>query len=116
VLEVSRVATDGTPHACSFLYAAAARAARAIGFDVIQTFTLESEPGASLRGAGWDDLGVVDPKNDRWHSRAKAVDPRHDGPKRKWSKSLKAYSPATTTEARAAQPAPSIPTTRSETS
>ena len=52
-LEVLRVATDGTPNACSLLYAAAARAAKALGFVRIQTYTLASEPGTSLRAAGW---------------------------------------------------------------
>lgn len=53
VLEVSRVCTDGTPNACSFLYGCAARAADALGFDLVQTYTLDSEPGVSLRAAGW---------------------------------------------------------------
>mgnify|MGYP003131465257 FL=1 len=53
VLEVSRLATDSTPNACSFLYGAAARAAKALGYVSIQTFILESEPGTSLRASGW---------------------------------------------------------------
>ena len=59
VLEVSRVATDGEPNACSVLYAAAARAARAMGYLRIQTYTLPWEGGASLRGAGWKDEGAA---------------------------------------------------------
>lgn len=53
VAEVTRLVTDGTPNACSILYAAAARACKAMGFEKIQTFILDSEPGASLRAAGW---------------------------------------------------------------
>jgi hypothetical protein len=53
VAEVTRLVTDGTPNACSMLYSAAARAAKAMGFSRIQTFILESEPGSSLRAAGW---------------------------------------------------------------
>lgn len=53
VVEVSRVATDGTPNACSALLGAAARAAKALGYLRIQTYTLPEEGGASLRGAGW---------------------------------------------------------------
>lgn len=53
VAEVTRLATDGTYNACSILYAAAARACKAIGFRRIQTYTLPSEGGASLRAAGW---------------------------------------------------------------
>ena len=53
VLEVTRVATDGTDNACSVLYGAAARAAKALGYLRIQTYTLPSESGTSLRAAGW---------------------------------------------------------------
>lgn len=56
-LEVTRLCTDGTRNACSFLYAAAARAAAAMGYDKIITYTLESENGASLRAAGWTCQG-----------------------------------------------------------
>lgn len=56
-LEVTRVATDGTPNACSALYSAAWRAARAMGYRKMITYTLDTEPGASLRGAGWRVVG-----------------------------------------------------------
>jgi len=52
-VEVLRVATDGTPNACSALLGACARAAKAIGARRIITYTLTSESGSSLRGAGW---------------------------------------------------------------
>ena len=53
VAEVTRLCSDGTPHACSMLYAAAARACKAIGFKRIQTYILESEAGVTLKAAGW---------------------------------------------------------------
>ena len=53
VAEVTRLATDGTCNACSILYAAAARACKAMGFRRIQTYTLPNEGGASLRASGW---------------------------------------------------------------
>jgi len=53
-VEVLRVATDGTPHAPSALLGACARAAKAIGARHVITYTLESESGISLRGAGWE--------------------------------------------------------------
>jgi len=56
-LEVTRLCTDGTKNACSFLYGAAARAAFALGYMRIGTYTLPEEGGASLRGAGWKLLG-----------------------------------------------------------
>lgn len=52
-LEVTRLATDGTRNACSFLYGAAAREAKRRGYAKILTFTLRSEPGTSLLAAGW---------------------------------------------------------------
>lgn len=55
--EVVRVATDGTPNACSALYGACWRAARALGWRKLVTYTLPSESGASLRGAGWRLIG-----------------------------------------------------------
>ena len=53
VAEVTRLVSDGTPHVCSMLYAASARAAQAMGFHWIQTYILESETGKSLEAAGW---------------------------------------------------------------
>lgn len=50
--EVIRVATNGTPNACSFLYARAKRAAQALGFVKVKTKTLPEESGASLRAVG----------------------------------------------------------------
>ena len=55
--EVTRLCTDGTKNACSFLYGAAARAAFALGFKRIGTYILASEPGTSLTAAGWRMIG-----------------------------------------------------------
>ena len=52
-LEVTRVATDGTPNACSALYGACWRAAKALGYRRLITYTIDSEPGTSLVAAGW---------------------------------------------------------------
>jgi hypothetical protein len=52
--EVTRVATRGAPNACSMLYAAATRAAKALGYRRMVTYTLATEPGSSLRASGWD--------------------------------------------------------------
>lgn len=59
VLEVTRLVSDGHPNVCSILYAAAARAARALGYQRIQTYTLEAEAGTSLRAAGWTQVAEV---------------------------------------------------------
>lgn len=58
-LEVTRLVTDGCPNACSALYAAAWRAARAMGYRRIGTYTLTTEPGTSLRAAGWHVIHEV---------------------------------------------------------
>lgn len=52
-LEVNRCCTDGTKNACSMLYGAAQRAAQALGYKRIITYTLESENGSSLRASNW---------------------------------------------------------------
>jgi len=52
-LEVTRVCTDGTKNACSFLYAAAWRAARAMGYKKLITYILDTESGVSVEAAGF---------------------------------------------------------------
>jgi hypothetical protein len=56
-LEVTRLATDGTKNACSFLYAAAWRATRAMGYRKLTTCILDTEPGTTLKAAGWRLVG-----------------------------------------------------------
>ncbi|GIH99156.1 XF1762 family protein [Planobispora takensis] len=51
-IEVTRLATDGTPNACSALLGAAWRASRAMGYRRLITYTRADEPGTSLRAAG----------------------------------------------------------------
>jgi len=62
-LEVTRLCTDGTQNACSKLYAAVASAAKSMGYEIVQTYTLESEGGASLRASGWVCKGNADGGN-----------------------------------------------------
>ena len=56
-LEVNRCCTDGSKNACSMLYGAAWRAAKALGYKRLVTYTLPEEGGTSLRAAGWKLLG-----------------------------------------------------------
>lgn len=56
-LEVNRCCTDGTRNACSMLYGAAWRAAKAMGYRRLITYTLPEEGGASLRAVGWTLIG-----------------------------------------------------------
>ena len=48
---------------CSFLYAKCWQAARALGWQKLVTYTMQSESGASLRGAGWRVVAELKAKN-----------------------------------------------------
>jgi len=56
-LEVNRCCTDGARNACSMLCRAAWRAAKAMGYRRVITYTKPEEGGASLRGAGFTLVG-----------------------------------------------------------
>jgi hypothetical protein len=82
-IEVTRVATDGCRNACSALYGAAARIAKALGYARALTYTLASETGTSVRAAGWQPMSVS--RGGAWSRHARA---RRDlqplGPKQRW--------------------------------
>lgn len=83
--EVTRVCTDGTRNACSMLYGAAWRAARAMGYRRLITYTLVSEDGGSLRGAGWTCLGEAG--GGTWSRRARPrVDTHPTQTKLRWER------------------------------
>ena len=89
MLEVTRLATDGSPNACSFLYGAAARAAVALGYDKIQTYILDSEPGTSLLAAGWVSEGEAG--GGQWKhtdGKARRTD-QPNGKNQRWAKVLR---------------------------
>ena len=88
VLEVVRLVTDGTPNTCSALYAAAARAGKAMGYLRIQTYILDTATGTSLKAAGWKNEGLAG--GGQWkHTDGK---PRRTdqptGPKTRWALEL----------------------------
>ena len=84
--EVTRVATDGTRNACSMLYGAAWRAAKALGYKRLLTYTLPSEGGASLRGAGFQLIGEAG--GGKWsRKRRPRVDLHPQQTKLRWEKS-----------------------------
>lgn len=69
--EILRLCTDGSRNACSMLYGAARKAARAMGYDPVYTYTLPQEGGASLRAAGFQlDNEKAGQPSAKWHSRA----------------------------------------------
>ena len=86
--EVTRLCTDGTANACSMLYGAAARVAKAMGYSKIQTYILQDEPGVSLKAAGWVMEAVT--TGGQW-KRSDGSPRRSDqptDPKQRWSKHL----------------------------
>ena len=52
-LEINRVCTDGTKNACSMLYGACCRIAKAMGYRKVITYTLQSENGSSLKASNF---------------------------------------------------------------
>lgn len=56
--EVTRVCTTGKRNVCSMLYGAARRIAKDMGYKLIITYTLSSEPGTSLKASGWTNVGT----------------------------------------------------------
>ena len=58
--EVTRLCVlEGYNNACSMLYGACWRAAKALGYRKLITYTLKSESGTSLKAAGWKVVGEV---------------------------------------------------------
>lgn len=88
VAEVTRLVTDGTRNACSFLYGRAAAAAKAMGFREIRTYTLATEPGTSLRASGWECDGVVRRDGRGWNNRDGRRTDQPTEPKQRWRKRL----------------------------
>jgi hypothetical protein len=77
-LELVRLTTEGARNACSRLYGAACRAAFAMGYRRVITYTLESEPGSSLRASGFVPVAITEPHEGWKHT----AGPRsHDRPR-----------------------------------
>lgn len=86
-LVIQRVATQGHENACSALYGALCRAAKALGYREVWTYTLPHEPGTSLRAAGFINEGLTDGGEWSRPSRARAPAQRPE-PKRRWRREL----------------------------
>ena len=73
IAEVLRTCTNNKAPkgAVSKLYAACWRAWRAMGGQKIITYTLKSESGASLRGAGWAVVYESKTNNNPWNSKTR---------------------------------------------
>jgi len=75
-LEVNRTATDGTHNANSMLYGAAWRAAKALGYGRLITYTQAGETGVSLRAAGWRIIATR-PERRGWSTPSRPRDNRN---------------------------------------
>lgn len=74
-VEVTRCCTDGTRNAPSFLYARCRRAAAALGYDKVLTYTRQDESGSSLRAAGFVQEALLPARS---HAKSNVTRVRHD--------------------------------------
>ena len=82
-LEVTRCCTDGTKNAPSFLYSAAWRAARAMGYHRIIIYLLAEEPGTTMKAVDWRMVHQTPGKSWSVPSRPR-TDTHPLGPKSRW--------------------------------
>ena len=86
-LEVNRTCTDGTKNVNSMLYGACQRAAFALGYKKLITYTLPEEGGASLRASNWKCIGQAGGRT--WNRKNRPrVDIHPSQKKLLWEKSL----------------------------
>jgi hypothetical protein len=52
-IEIVRCCTDGTKNLCSFMLGRARRIAKAMGYNKIISYILDTESGTSYKAAGW---------------------------------------------------------------
>lgn len=95
LVEVTRVTTIGDRNACSMLYGAVCRAAKALGYRAAITYTLLEEGGSSLLAAGFVvDEELVEarpwsqPSRPRYEETLFGPRKRPTGPKTRWRRQL----------------------------
>lgn len=76
-VEVSRTVTDASSNVNSMLYGAVARAAFALGYRRVVTYTEESESGSSLRAAGYR-IVAQRPARKGWDTPSRPREPGRD--------------------------------------
>lgn len=91
-VEITRLCTDGTPNAVSFLVGACKRAARALGWKRMISYTLVEEPGSAWKASGMEQTAEV--KGHAWtgtYSKGRLPgfekqrsNTHPTGPKRRW--------------------------------
>lgn len=93
VIEIVRCCTDGSRNACSMLYGAICRAAKALGYQEAITYTLASEDGASLKASGFHQEAILPPRGygggrDRYESNLLGEAVRPEAEKIRWRRVL----------------------------
>lgn len=73
--EVTRVCTDGTHNACSFLYGRVRRVLQAMGYERILSYIKDDEPGTSLRAAGFQRTGETEGRS--WNRQQRPRTDKH---------------------------------------
>ena len=90
--EVTRTCTspDAPKGTISFLYSACWRICQAMGYLKLVTYTLTTESGASLRGAGWKCIGQISSNKNGWsrEGREREWQSIYDQPKLRWEKEV----------------------------
>lgn len=86
-LEITRICSTGVPNVCSMLYGALSRAAFALGYSRVVTYTLQSETGASLKASGFEHVADLKERAG-WDApnRPRLFDPSPRKAKRRWEK------------------------------
>lgn len=86
-VEITRIVSTGARNVCSMLYGALSRAAFALGYRKVVTYTLQLEPGTSLIASGFEHAADLEERAG-WDtpSRRRAADPSPRGAKRRWEK------------------------------
>ncbi|MBC7895997.1 MAG: hypothetical protein H7066_11340 [Cytophagaceae bacterium] len=92
-----RICTLGDRNACSMVLAACRRGSSALGYSKLITYTLASEPGTSLRAAGWVEVAKV--KGRAWHCASRPRAARESPDKRWWEPPSSSRSPRSPTAA-----------------
>jgi hypothetical protein len=95
LIEITRITTLGDKNACTMLYGAVCRAAKALGYRTAITYTLAEEGGASVRAAGFlldAELPAArpwsQPSRPRYESTLLGPRLRPSGPKNRWKRNL----------------------------
>lgn len=88
-LEVNRMCTDGTKNACSILYGAAYRVAKAMGYHKVLTYILEDESGTSLKAAGYECEGKAGGLEWNGSRKPKSAEQYPHCMKTRWGKMIK---------------------------